>query len=308
MERFGRIFAPMIMAGASLLSGCASQGTIPFSPASGSSFQQVQNMAVDKAVVYIYRPNPSNGLAGDFAADVKIPFNIKVNGKVITTLVQGGYYAYISEVGKIEFTAQEAGYSGSLAAKLPFSMTIDAKAGQAYYLKGAHSHGFIPKLSLVLVSPEAGAKEIADCKLISTILGSSSSPITPSTQPPSQGSSFQLGDKTPSNKAAVYIYRPITRQGKIPFEVNINGKVEITLLPGMYYTYFIEPGSIEFKTFETGFGASKSVSSISLDAKAGQAYYLKGADSKWGGHAHLEPVSAQAGADGIVNCKAMTAQ
>ncbi len=112
----------------------------------------------------------------------------------------------------------------------------------------------------------------------------------------------------PAGKAAVYLYRLITRQDKMPFEVNINGKVEITLAPGVYYAYFMEPGNIEFKTFETGFGASKSVSSISLDAKAGQAYYLKGSDSKWGGHAHLEPVSPQAGADGIVKCKMATAQ
>ena len=178
MKRFGYIFAPMILAGALLLFGCASQGTIPFSPALGSSFQQVQNMAADKAIVYIYRPSPSDGLAGDFAADVKIPFNIKANGKVITTLAQGGYYVYITELGKIEFTAQEAGYSGSLAAKSPFSMTVDAKAGQAYYLKGAHSHGFTPKLSLVLISPEVGAKEIANCKLISTIFPSTSAPTT----------------------------------------------------------------------------------------------------------------------------------
>ena len=61
MKRFGYIFAPMIMAGVLVLSGCASQGTIPFSPALGSSFQQVQNMAADKAIVYIYRPSPSDG-------------------------------------------------------------------------------------------------------------------------------------------------------------------------------------------------------------------------------------------------------
>jgi hypothetical protein len=49
-----------------------------------------------------------------------------------------------------------------------YSITLDAKAGQRYYLKGSVPPGFSPTPSLVLVSPEVGAQEIANYKLISS--------------------------------------------------------------------------------------------------------------------------------------------
>ena len=414
MKRFKCFSVPMVMAGILFLSGCASLGQTSSSTlvsTLGSDFQ-ADKIPAGKAVVYIYRSSPSGGLAGGFAADVNIPFNVKANGKVITRLVQGGYYAYITEPGQIEFTAQESEYSGSLAAKLPFSITVDAKVDQTYYFKGAHSHGFIPKLSLVSVSSEVGIKEIVNCKLIKTTLDSTSAlaivtqqaadtanaygekifvgkieytsrlslhippgrtlrissdngdkltvfvskdiairdmkgypirigekaevkyssvtsgenevisfryvpldyvqqPIAPvipakttsSTQASAQGSSFQLGETIPSGKAVVYIYRPRTRLGKIPFNVKANDRVLATLAPSGYYAYIIEPGQIEFTAFDTG-----SSSSVTVDAKAGQVYYLKGANGKWGGSVHLESVSSEAGANEIISCKLVTTQ
>ena len=179
MKRLERLFVPMIMVGILVLSGCeptpgsaaynsmlrhppAAQVTGGSAPAStsaptlGSSFQG-EKIPADKAVVYIYRPTGPM-----FGADVKIPFDVKANGKVITTLVQGGYYAYVTEPGNVEFTAFDTGF---MAPNSQFSVTVDAKAGQAYYLKGAHGKGLGGRAHLESVSPEAGASEIANCKV-----------------------------------------------------------------------------------------------------------------------------------------------
>ena len=113
----------------------------------------------DKAVVYIYRP------AGSGAGGAAIPFGVKANDKVVTTLVQGGYYTYFTEPGNIEFTTFE---TGPMAPNSQFSVTVDVKAGQAYYIKGAHGKGLGGRANLVSVSPEVGANEIADCKVTTT--------------------------------------------------------------------------------------------------------------------------------------------
>ena len=81
---------------------------------------------------------------------------LRANGRNIALLRKGQYYAYAIKPGTIEFTAQ---------GKLACSIALDTKAGQAYYLKGSVPSGFALTPSLVLVSPEVGANEIANCKL-----------------------------------------------------------------------------------------------------------------------------------------------
>ena len=172
----------MIMAGMLVLSGCASGdsahprrntgygitfGRPTVEPASaptsaptlGASFQPTAEIPADKAVVYIYR------LAGSGAGGVAMPFGVKANGKPVTTLVQGGYYAYVADAGSVEFTAFEI---GPMAPTSTSSITVDVKVGQAYYLKGSHGKGLGGRASLAPVSPEAGANEIANCKPITT--------------------------------------------------------------------------------------------------------------------------------------------
>jgi hypothetical protein len=171
LKRFERFLVPVIVAGILVLSGCASGdpklpprhsgygitfGQPTASPTSvstsaptpGSSFQLGEKIPADKAVVYVYHSGGSN-----------YPFMLRVNGRNIALLRKGQYYAYAIEPGTIEFTAQ---------AKLACSIALDTKAGQAYYLKGSVPSGFALTPSLVLVSPEAGANEIANCKLITT--------------------------------------------------------------------------------------------------------------------------------------------
>jgi hypothetical protein len=134
----------------------------------GPSFKPGETIPADKAIIYVYRPNNPIG-AGEWffgtgsAADVGIHFPVKANGKLVTTLVKGGYYAYLTEPGQIVFTAFDNGF---MAPSSVFSITVDAKAGQAYYLKGAHGKGMAGRARLTLVPPEVGASEITNCQLI----------------------------------------------------------------------------------------------------------------------------------------------
>jgi len=116
-------------------------------PTLGSSFQG-EKIPADKAVIYIYHSGGSN-----------YPFMLRANGRNIALLRKGQYYAYAIEPGTIEFTAQ---------AKLACSIALDTKAGQAYYLKGAHGKGMGGRARLESVSPDVGANEITNCKLITT--------------------------------------------------------------------------------------------------------------------------------------------
>jgi len=182
MKRLERLLVPMIIVGLLVLSGCdpvpgsaaynsmlrrpsaarVTGGSAPASasaPTLGTSFQPTEKIPADKAVVYIYRP------AGSGAGGVAIPFDVKANGKPVITLVQGGYYAYVTDPGNIEFATFEIGL---MAPNSTSSITVDAKAGQAYYLKGAHGKGLGGRASLAPVSPEAGSNEIAGCKVITT--------------------------------------------------------------------------------------------------------------------------------------------
>ena len=123
------------------------------------------------------------------------------------------------------------------------------------------------------------------------------------------GPNFKPGETIPADKAVVYIYRSIGADGKVPFGIKVKGEVVTTLVHGGYYAYFTEPGQIEFTAFEVGFMAPKSTSSITVNAEAGQAYYIKGTHGKGaGGRAHLESVSPEVGANEIANCKVITTQ
>jgi hypothetical protein len=159
MKKLEHLLVAMIMVGILVLCSSTLQavGGETSKPTLGPSFKQAE-IPAGKAVVYVYRPTGPM-----FKADVKLPFDVKANGKDETTLVQGGYYAYLTEPGQIQFTAFDTGF---MAPKDIFSVTVDAKAGQAYYLKGAHGKGLVGRAHLELVSPELGAKEIANCKLI----------------------------------------------------------------------------------------------------------------------------------------------
>ena len=156
MKRLECLLLPMIMVGMVALSGCSSPDqTLPprhsgygitwgstssstSTPTFSTSSKPAENIPADKAVVYIYHSGGSNHF-----------FILQANGKNVTGLKKGQYYAYVTEPGTIEFTAKTMGTC---------SITLDVKAGQTYYLKGSVPPGFSPTPSLVLVSPEVGAQ------------------------------------------------------------------------------------------------------------------------------------------------------
>jgi len=157
MKRLERFLLPMIMVGILVLSGCETYGpkskydsnaTPSPNATQGSSSNQALEIPVGKAMVYIYHSGGSNHR-----------FFLQVNGKDVISLRKNQYYAYVTEPGVIEFTAKTMGTS---------SITVDAKAGQAFYLKGSVPPGFSPTPSLVLVTQEVGAQEIANYRLISS--------------------------------------------------------------------------------------------------------------------------------------------
>lgn len=160
MKKPRHLLVPMIMVSVLILSGCATTSSdarksqlrhtpTPEQNATlGSSSQQAEKIPVGKAVVYIYHSGGSNHR-----------FFLQANGKDVTSLRKGLYYAYFAEPGVIEFTAKTMGTC---------SVTLDTKAGQTYYLRGSVPPGFSPTPSLVLISPEVGAKEIIGYELISS--------------------------------------------------------------------------------------------------------------------------------------------
>ena len=175
MRRFGLLLMPMIIVGVLVLSGCAKgdgPAVPPFALSSqtkesvkqfstsastlGSSFKQPE-IPSGKSTVYIYRP------AGSGMGGMALPFGVKANAKVITTLTKGGYYAYVAEPGNVQFSAFEIGF---MAPTDTSSINVDAKAGQACYLKGSHGKGMGGRANLAPVSPEVGANEITGCKII----------------------------------------------------------------------------------------------------------------------------------------------
>ena len=132
----------LMLVGSLVISSCG--------PTLGPAFQKADNVPENVGVVYIYRP--PKGIGGG------VYYDVKANQSVVTTLYNGGYFAYFCKPGETEFSAKTESTS---------SVTVDVKPGQIYYVKGTVGIGFLvgrPHLSVE--SPEIGEKEIAECKLI----------------------------------------------------------------------------------------------------------------------------------------------
>lgn len=119
-------------------------------PTLGQVYKNVEAVPNNKALVYIYRPS---GMMGG-----SVYYDVKANGKVVTTLYSGSYYPYFTDPGEIEFSAKTEASD---------EVTIDAKANQTYFLRGSVGLGFfVGHPHLTVVSPEEAATEIVDCKLL----------------------------------------------------------------------------------------------------------------------------------------------
>ncbi|MGW8248603.1 MAG: DUF2846 domain-containing protein [Acidiferrobacterales bacterium] len=132
----------MLAASVLLMTGCAT--TL------GPQFESVTTIPSGKALIYIYRTPQFVGSG--------VAFDIHHDDKVVTRLVSGGYYPYITDPGVIRLWAKTEAES---------SVTLYMRSGETRYVKGAIGIGFFmgrPKLDVV--DNVTGAKEIAECKLI----------------------------------------------------------------------------------------------------------------------------------------------
>jgi hypothetical protein len=131
------------------LAGCASTPGRPFQPEAATPG--------DKALIYVYR---DAGIMGGAVA-----YTVRINGVDVSKLPAAGYFPYRVAPGEVEVSAQTEAKS---------SVTIDAKAGQTYYVKGTIGVGFfVGHPHLVIVPPAVGAQEIAACNLVA---GAASTP------------------------------------------------------------------------------------------------------------------------------------
>jgi len=148
-----------------LLSGCA---------ALGPTYTAAPEAPKGKATIYVYR---ESGFVGGGVA-----YTVNANGIPVSTLPSGGYFVYYATPGEVELSAKTEAST---------SVTVDAKAGETYYVKGTVGVGvFVGHPHLVLVSREIGAKEIAACKLVPA---SATAQVTPAWTGGEAQTQFQQG-------------------------------------------------------------------------------------------------------------------
>lgn len=114
------------------------------------------------------------------------------------------------------------------------------------------------------------------------------------------GPAFTKIEEIPDDTGLVYIYRPGSAFGAgVSYDVKANGIPIMHLTPGGYYPYFAKPGEIEFSA------KTESTSSLTLDVKTGQTYYIKGTVGIGilVGRPHLVLVSTEVGEKEILKCK-----
>jgi hypothetical protein len=116
----------------------------------------------------------------------------------------------------------------------------------------------------------------------------------------SLGPVYSKIDKIPDNTGLVYIYRPSSFiGGGVSYDVKDGDTVVTTLHNGGYYPYFSSPGEKEF------WAKTEAKSSVTLDVKSGQTYYIKGEVGAgfFVGHPHLMVVAPEVGEKEIEDCK-----
>ena len=112
------------------------------------------------------------------------------------------------------------------------------------------------------------------------------------------GPSFKQVENIPADKAVIYIYH--SGGSNHSFFLQANGKDVTALKKGTYYPYITEPGRIEFIARTMG------TSSLVLDAKAGEIYYLKGrVPPGFSPTPSLVLVSTEVGTKEIADCTLM---
>lgn len=116
----------------------------------------------------------------------------------------------------------------------------------------------------------------------------------------SLGPVYSKVDKIPDNTGVVYLYRPPSFIGSgVSYDVKIGDTVITTLYNGGYYPYYSQPGEKEF------WAKTESRSSVTLDVRPGETYYLKGTVGVgfFVGRPHLMIVAPEIAEKEIAECK-----
>jgi hypothetical protein len=116
----------------------------------------------------------------------------------------------------------------------------------------------------------------------------------------SLGPIYSKVDKIPDNTGIVYLYRPSSFiGGGVSYDVKIGDIVITTLYNGGYYPYYSQPGEKEF------WAQTESKSSVTLDVRSGQTYYIKGTIGVGFivGRPHLMVVAPEIAEKEISDCK-----
>jgi uncharacterized protein DUF2846 len=113
------------------------------------------------------------------------------------------------------------------------------------------------------------------------------------------GAKFQTVDTIPPGKAVIYIYRPSSLGAAITYDVKHKDRVVITTKAFGYYPYVTDPGEVELSA------QTESKSSVTLDVKPGEIYYVKAVVSMGFlvGRPRLVVVSADEAKKDIAECK-----
>jgi hypothetical protein len=113
------------------------------------------------------------------------------------------------------------------------------------------------------------------------------------------GAKYTPDSNVPANRAAVYVYRPGSLGAAISPNVAANG-VTLAALPAHgYFVYYAAPGELTLTEH------TEASTSVTLDVKAGETYYVKGSIGMgfFVGHPHLVVVSKDVGESEIKDCK-----
>jgi hypothetical protein len=113
------------------------------------------------------------------------------------------------------------------------------------------------------------------------------------------GPKFTPDTAAHSDRATVYVYRPGSFGAAVRPNVMTNGVSLGEMQAQGYFVYHAAPGELEL-TVKT-----EATSSVTLDVKAGQTYYVKGSVGMgfFVGHPHLVIVSNDVGEKEITECK-----
>mgnify|MGYP001592743864 FL=1 len=116
----------------------------------------------------------------------------------------------------------------------------------------------------------------------------------------SLGPIYQKVDTIPDGTGLVYIYRSSSIVGcGVSYDVKVGETPVTTLYNGGYYPYFPKPGEVEL------WAKTESKSSVTLDIKPSQTYYIKGTVGVGllVGRPHLMVVAPDVAEKEITKCK-----